>query len=119
MMNRYRYALILVLVVAGIIFRQPLLVISGLLLLLVIGMRDIWVKYCLHDIHYQRKLSEERVLFGEEITISLSVENAKLLPLPWLQVEDALPRGLPINGQTSRWATRGDQVRLDCLFSPR
>lgn len=119
MMNRQRYPLILALVVAGIIFRQPLLAISGLLLLLIIAIRDIWLKYCLHDVRYQRKLSEEKVLFGEDITLSLTVENGKLLPLPWLEVEDALPRALPIEGHTSHWAMRGDQVRLDCLFSPR
>src|SRR5450432_1753998 len=91
----------------------------GILLLLILAITDVWALYCLDNLHYQRQFSEQRVLFGEEITLSLSVENAKLLPLPWLEIEDTIPRPLPIKGVKLYGSVRNDLVALECLFSPR
>jgi uncharacterized protein (DUF58 family) len=117
-MNRYRYALCVLLVLVGIVLHQPLLVVCGIIILLVVALRDIWAKYCLNDLRYQRQFSERKVLFGEEVTLSLSIENAKLLPLPWLEVEDTLPRALEIEGERLRRALHSDTILLECLFSP-
>jgi uncharacterized protein (DUF58 family) len=117
-MNRYRYALCVLLVLAGVILHQALLVVCGVVILLVVALRDIWAKYCLNDLRYQRHFSERKVLFGEKVTLSLSVENAKLLPLPWLEVEDTLPRTLDIEGERLRRALHNDTMLLECLFSP-
>ena len=113
------YLLSLVLLLLGIILHQPLLLVVGSLLLLVLLIIDIWALYCLDDLSYRRRFSEQRVLFGEEVTLSLSVENAKLLPLPWLEVEDTLPRVLTIKGQKLPSGRRNDRVSLESLFSPR
>jgi len=112
------YLLGLALLVAGIPLHQPLLAILGILLLLVLGITDIWAKYCLYDLQYQRSFSEQRVLFGEEITLSLTIENAKLLPLPWLEIEDMTPQFLKIKDQDLRRAIHSNMLLLDCLFSP-
>jgi uncharacterized protein (DUF58 family) len=102
----------------GILLHQPLLVILGILVLLVLGITDLWARYCLHNLEYRRQLSEQRVVFGEEITLSLTVENAKLLPLPWLEIEDTVPRMLPIEDQELRNSTQSSAAILECLFSP-
>jgi uncharacterized protein (DUF58 family) len=107
------------LLLASILLHLPLLVVCGLLLLLVLCTTDIWAYYCLHTLHYQRHLSERQALFGEEITLSVSVENAKLLPLPWLELEDMFPRALNVKGQQLYTGLRSNQVLLECLFSPR
>lgn len=112
------YLLGFALLVAGIVLHQPLFVVLGMLLLLVLSITDIWAKYCLHDLHYQRSFSEQRVLFGEEITLSLTIENAKLLPLPWLEIEDLTPHALKIKDQELRHAIHNSMRVLDCLFSP-
>ncbi len=117
-MSRYRYHLCIILILASILLHQPLLIVSGVLLLLVMGMTDIWARYSLQDLRYQRQFSERRVLFGEKITFSLSVENAKLLPLPWLEVQDALPRVLTIEGPQLHRGIHSDLMTLECLFSP-
>src|SRR5438270_10453897 len=93
-MDRRWYYLFVLILLAGIPFHQPLLVVVGLLGLLVVGTTDTWAHYCMHDLRYQRQLSEQRALYGEQITLALTIENAKLLPLPWLEIEDSVPRAL-------------------------
>src|SRR2546421_7610320 len=118
-MNRRWYYLGPILIAASIPFHQPLLIVVGLLVLVVIGTTDIWYTYCLRQLHYQRQFSEQRVLFGDQVTLSLTVENAKLLPLPWLEVEDTIPRVLTMAGQQLRVSVIGDTAILDNLFSTR
>src|SRR6266571_3714578 len=118
-MNKRWYYLCLLILALGVPFRQPLLIIIGLLAFVVIGTIDVWATYCLNNLRYQRQFSEQRALFGEQITLSLSVENAKLLPLPWLEVEDTVPRMLTIEGRHLRGTIRSDTVIIENLFSPR
>ncbi len=117
--NRRWYYLSLLILIAGILFHLPLLVVVGLLMLIVIGATDIWATYCLRNLRYQRHFSSQRALFGEQVTLSLSIENAKLLPLPWIEVEDTVPRALSIKGQKLRVSLIGDTAILDNLFSTR
>jgi uncharacterized protein (DUF58 family) len=116
--NRRWYYLGLLLMVIGIPFHQPLFIVIGIIALLVFGMIDTWASYCLTDLRYQRSLGEQRVFFGEEVALSVSVENAKLLPLPWLEIEDTVPRVLTIKGQKLRGGLLSNTVALECLFSP-
>ncbi len=118
-MNRRLYYIGLAIVIASIPFHQPLLVVIGLLLLVIIGTTDIWSTYCLRQLRYQRQFSEQRVLFGEQVTLSLTVENAKLLPLPWLEIEDTVPRSLTMTGQHARVSIVGETAVLENLFSTR
>ena len=118
-LSRRWYYLGIGLILLGILFRQPLFVVIGLLLTLVLILIDIWSLYCLRNISYTRTLSEQRVLFGEEVTLSLVVENTKILPLPWLEVEDVVPRALPIKNQPVRTSGISHSFTLDCLFSLR
>src|SRR3989442_631875 len=118
-MNKRWYYLCLLILVLGVPFRQPLLIIIGLLAFVVIGTIDVWATYCLHDLRYSRQFSEQRALYGEQITLSLSVENAKLLPLPWLEIEDTVPRVLTFTGQHLRMSLISNSMVLESLFSPR
>lgn len=118
-MNKQWYYISLAIIVVSFLLRQPLLLVVGLLGLLVVAMADIWIKYCLRNLRYTRQFSEQRVLFGEEITLSLSVENAKLLPLPWLEVEDSIPQSLTFTGQRVRISLSTQRAVLENLFSLR
>lgn len=118
-MNKQWYYLCIVITLVGLLLRQPLLMVIGLLGLLILLATDTWEKYCLRNLRYQRQFSEQRVLFGEEITLSLTVENAKILPLPWLEIEDSVPRSLTFTGQHLRISTSSNMVVLDNLFSLR
>ena len=116
-MNRRLYYIAMAILVASIPFHQPLLAIIGLLVLVIIAMTDIWSTYCLRQLRYQRQFSEQRVLFGEQVTLSLAVENAKLLPLPWLEIEDTVPRALTLSGQQAQVSIVGETAVLENLFS--
>lgn len=118
-MSKRWYYICLGIIFLGLIFSQPLLLIISVLGLLVLIAADIWGKYCLSDLRFQRELSEKRVLFGEEITLSLAVENAKLLPLPWLEIEDAIPSTLNVQGRRLRVNMHTNRTTLESLFSPR
>jgi len=118
-MKKQWYYLCIAIIIVSLLLRQPLLLVVGLLGALVLLATDTWAKYCLQDLRYQRQFSEQRVLFGEEITLSLSVENAKLLPLPWLEIEDNVPRTLTFTGRQLRVSTTSNMVVLESLFSLR
>jgi uncharacterized protein (DUF58 family) len=115
--DRRLYALGLAIAIAAVPFHQPLLLIIGLLILIVTGTAEIWGRYCLQDLDYKREFSEKRVLFGEEITLSLSVENAKLLPLPWLETEDSVPSALVYPDRHMRISIRSNSAVFENLFS--
>ncbi len=115
--DRRLYVLGVAIAIAAIPFHQPLLLVIGLLILIVTGTTEIWARYCLQDLDYKREFSERRVLFGEEVTLSLSVENLKLLPLPWLETEDSVPSSLTYHGQHLRVSIRSNSVVFENLFS--
>ena len=118
-LSRRWYYLGVGLIILGIVFRQPLFIVIGLLITLVLAMVDIWSIYCLRDVAYKRFLSEKRVLYGEEITLSLTLENTKILPLPWIEIQDVVPRALPIKDQSIHTAGVGNSFTLDSLFNLR
>ena len=118
-MNKRWYYVTIAVVLIGLVFRQPLLLLLGLLALFILLVADIWAKYCMRDVRYKRELSEKRVLFGEEITLSLSIENAKLLPLPWLEIEEIVPRDLHFSGSNLRVSMSSNSFLLESLFSLR
>jgi uncharacterized protein (DUF58 family) len=81
----------------SLLFREPLLFIVSLILLLVAGTVRLWDRYCLTGLSYRRELGQTRAFFGEEVPFVLEIVNAKPLPLAWLEVEDAVPgEGLAI-----------------------
>jgi len=118
-MKKQWYYLCVAIILFGLLIRQPLLLVIGFLGILVLATTDIWSKYCLYDLRYQRQFSEQRVLFGEEISLSLAIENSKLLPLPWLEIEDSVPRELTIKGRHLRISTARNMVILENLFNLR
>ena len=118
-MKKQWYYLCVAIILFGLVIRQPLLLVIGFLGVLVLATTDIWAKYCLQHLRYQRQFSEQRVLFGEEVNLSLAIENAKLLPLPWLEIEDSVPRELTTKGRHMRISTARNTLILENLFSLR
>jgi len=118
-MNKWWYYTTIALILVSLLFHQALLLLLGLLVLFILLAADVWAKYCMRDVRYTRELSEKRALFGEEITLSLSIENAKLLPLPWLEIEEIVPRSLIFKGRNLRISASNNSVILESLFSLR
>ena len=92
------YYVAFALLLASLVFREPLLFIAGLLALALAIIPELWYRFCFAGLIYHRQLGERRVFFGETVSLRLSVENRKILPLPWLEVEDEFPEPLILQG---------------------
>jgi uncharacterized protein (DUF58 family) len=80
----------LLLVLAGAILGAPALIAVGVVVELVWLLRSAWTRFGFRRLTYERHLAATRAAVGEEIGLELVVRNRKLLPLPWLQIEDLL-----------------------------
>ncbi|MDP6631910.1 MAG: DUF58 domain-containing protein [Dehalococcoidales bacterium] len=76
------------LLIIGLITQQLPLILVSILFILVRGVTGLWGRYCLSRIEYQRRLSSNRVFFGDEVVFEVEVANRKPLPLPWIQIDD-------------------------------
>lgn len=83
-------AITLALLIAEAATQEVLLLLIALLFFLAGGVSRVWAKYALARVTHTRKLSANRAFFGETITVEIGLENRKLLPLPWVQVEDEI-----------------------------
>jgi uncharacterized protein (DUF58 family) len=81
------------LLVVSLLLREPELFVIATILLLVAGVSYLWQRYCLTNLTYRRRLSQERAFFGEDVPLTIELVNAKPLPLAWVEVEDIIPGG--------------------------
>lgn len=101
------------LIVLSLLVRQPLLVVAGLLIVMLGGIPELWYRYCLRGVRTWRTFSTSRAQIGEEIQLSLTLENRKLLPLPWIEVRDEAPQeGVLVRGAHVEPSTKMERVHL-------
>src|SRR6266850_5911244 len=75
----------------SLLLREAQLFVIALILLLVAAASRVWERYCLVGLGYRRSLGQTRAFFGEQISLTVEIVNAKPLPLAWLEVEDTVP----------------------------
>lgn len=104
-MNRLSYVLILILIFIAAWLRSELLLLVGVILALLAGASYFWSRYCLEALTYERHFGTKRLYLGEETDLFIQLTNAKPLPLPWVRVDDELPKGLDIaaHGRKPPW----------------
>lgn len=90
------YVLAAALFILSALAHQPLAFLAALFALVIGLAPEIWYRSALRNLVIRQRVNQQRVFFGETITLSLSVENQKLLPLPWLEVEDEIPAQLTL-----------------------
>lgn len=83
-------------VAVALLFKQIPLLVIALLLLLSTGASALWNRYCLHRVEFFRSLSGRKVFYGEEVVYETQVINRKILPLPWLRIQDEIPEDLTL-----------------------
>jgi uncharacterized protein (DUF58 family) len=84
---------ILLLLLAVILKQAPLFIVA-VLFFLTSGVARLWSRYSLRNLHFERKLSAKKAFWGDNITLDISVTNRKMLPLPWIWVQEEVPRGV-------------------------
>jgi uncharacterized protein (DUF58 family) len=90
------YALACVLFLLSMIVQQPLLFLAALFSCVIGIMPDFWYRHALRRLVVRQQVNSQRLFFGEEVVLTLSIENQKLLPMPWLQFENDVTPLLPI-----------------------
>ncbi len=83
-----RRVLLLGLMVLGAVAAAPGLTLIGALGLVVDVIASLWASRGLRHVAYERRLDRDRAVWGDEIELSTTVRNDKLLPLPWLRTDD-------------------------------
>ena len=89
----------LLLIVIGAALAAPGLVAVGTLIGVAWMLGRLWSRYGLRQLTYERHLTARRAAVGEEIGLELVVRNRKLLPVPWLQVDDLVSQGAVVAGR--------------------
>jgi uncharacterized protein (DUF58 family) len=103
----------------ALLIDQPLLLGLAILLALAAGSAWLWWKYGLSAVRYQRRLAVTHASFGDEVELELTVENAKPLPLVWLDVQDQFPEILPVRGVTLDPSTVPKRAIFRTVFNVR
>ncbi|GCE19245.1 DUF58 domain-containing protein [Dictyobacter kobayashii] len=108
------YYLALGLIGLSVITRQPLMVLAAIFTFLVGFVPEIWYRYSLKHLLLRQKVDHQHLFFGEQVTLSVTVENRKFLPLPWLQLENSISPPLTVAGTRS---SRLQTIKRDTLIS--
>jgi uncharacterized protein (DUF58 family) len=82
------------LVLAGGLLGISILVAFGFVVLVVAWLRAIWAGRALRRLRVERRFEPDRVMCGDDAHLVVTAWNRKLLPLPWLRVEEPLPAEL-------------------------
>ncbi|MGC8781207.1 MAG: hypothetical protein ACP5UQ_10115, partial [Anaerolineae bacterium] len=90
-MTRALNWLTVLLFIAAVWLRNPLLFLLAVLLGLVAGVTALWDRYALAEVTYTRHIASPRLFVGEETDVTITIVNAKPLPLAWLKIEDEWP----------------------------
>ncbi|MGA2112040.1 MAG: DUF58 domain-containing protein [Anaerolineales bacterium] len=114
-----RVFLPLALILLGGLLGNRALLLLGVLLILLAGLSALWGRYCLEAVSYVRKLGTTHLPFGEETDLWIEVENAKPLPLVWLDAEEEFPSELTVRGHPVTPGPGGSRHLLDQRFTLR
>ncbi|HEX4203414.1 MAG TPA: DUF58 domain-containing protein [Ktedonobacteraceae bacterium] len=84
------YLLAAALFVLSLLVQQPLVFLAALFTTIIAWIPELWYRLALRHLVVQQKVSQQHIFFGEDVTLAVSIENHKFLPLPWLQVENKI-----------------------------
>jgi len=111
------YVLAAVLLLLSAVAHQPIAFLAALFALVIGLVPEIWYRSALRHLHMRQRVSAPRAFFGETLTLALSVENQKLLPLPWLEIEDEIPEQLTLLTGRAQPSYKVNRVALVNTFS--
>lgn len=78
------------------LIRQPLPLLAGFFTLLIGVIPEIWFRHGLRHLLVRQQVKFPHLFFGEQVTLSITVENRKMLPLPWLQIDNTITPPLAV-----------------------
>lgn len=94
--RRAWYFLALALFVLSALIRQPLPLLAAFFTFLIGAVPELWYRHALRHLLVRQQVNHRHLFFGEQVTLSISIENRKMLPLPWLQIDNAVTPPLAV-----------------------
>jgi hypothetical protein len=110
--RRIWYILALVLFVLSLLLQQPLLFLASLFILLIGLVPDLWYRQGLRHLLVLQHVDQRHLCFGEDVVLSVVIENQKVLPLPWLDVENKITPPLALLSKRVRRLQKTEQDTL-------
>ncbi len=86
----------------GLVASQGLLLVVGSLVLVLALAARIWERFAFRSVSHTRSISRKRAFIGDTIDYSVYLDNDKVLPLIWVDIQDSFPDGLDLTGATMR-----------------
>ena len=102
MLNDLWILLSSLLIFIGLVASEGLLLVVGSLVIVLSIVARIWERYAFHSVSHSRTISRKRAFIGDTVEYTVSLDNDKVLPLIWVDIQDAFPEGLDLAGATIR-----------------
>ncbi|GHO62251.1 hypothetical protein KSC_011430 [Ktedonobacter sp. SOSP1-52] len=94
--RRSWYLVACILFVVSGISRQPLPLQAGVFTLVIAIVPDLYFRYALRHLLVRQYVDRKKLFLGEQVTLTMSIENRKWLPLPWVQMDNTISPPLVI-----------------------
>lgn len=114
--RRLWYFLALALLAFSLLAHEPLAFLAALFTVIIGIVPSLWYRQALRHLVMQQYVSQPRLFLGEDVILSIRVENRKLLPLPWLQVENAIAPPLTVLSRRNSQFPKVDQDVLESTW---
>jgi uncharacterized protein (DUF58 family) len=88
--RRIWYLAALTLFFLSVLTRQPLVFLAALFTAVVGFVPELWHRQALRHLVVRQRVNHDHLFFGEVVTLSMTIENHKWLPLPWLEAENKI-----------------------------
>lgn len=108
----------ILLILAGTALDVPIVMALGFFTLVLEMIREVWARYGLRDVTYDRRLATDRTTWGDEIPLTIEVWNRKGLPLAWLRAEDEATDGVVVREQALVEGVDGGVLRNLWTLAP-
>ncbi len=119
-MSKRGLPILILLMMMGIVFKEPFLITLSSALFIIIGVAYWWQSRSLVGVSYRRIFHFTRGFPDELIDLKLEVENRKLLPISWLRVQDDWDRAVgPVDEELLAPSHLKDRGFLTNIYSLR
>ena len=88
----------------GLVASLGLLLVVGSLVIVIALVARLWDRFAFRRVKHTRFFSRQRAFIGDSLEYSVTLYNDKILPLIWVDIQDAFPDGLELAGGHLRTA---------------
>ncbi len=114
--QRYWYIPSGILLLISVLTHQPLAFLAALFTFVIGYIPNTWYQHGLQHLVVRQTVNQHNFFFGERVTLSVSIENRKFLPLPWLQVKNSITPPLTLNARSPMRLQKTNKEQLNTTW---